>query len=83
MEASSIKSEVISRLAEAVEEKHRLKIQVDSDLREDLDLDSLRSIELMMDLENVFDIEIEDEEIEVLETVADVIRLVEAKKTTA
>lgn len=81
MTEDKIRSEVILRLAEAIEMEDQLdKIEAGSRLQEDLGLDSLQSVNLVLELENVFDIEIDDEEIEGLATVDDVVRLVEAKK---
>ena len=83
MERNAIETEVIQRLAEAIEFEDQIdKIKVESRLQQDLGLDSLQSVNLILELENVFDVEIGDEEIESLETVADVIRLVEAKKAS-
>ena len=82
MDASSIRSEVINRLAIECEGRFD-KIEVDHDLRRDLGLDSLQSMELVLNLESVFDIEISDEEIQALETVGDVVRLVEEKKAAS
>ena len=49
-------------------------------LNDDLGIDSLAAVELALELENEFDIRIEDEELAKLETVQDVIDIIEAKK---
>lgn len=49
-------------------------------LEEDLEIDSLGAVELALELENAFDIEIGDEELAGLKTVQDVLDLVERLK---
>lgn len=49
--------------------------------RESLDMDSLDDVEVIMFLEEQFDIEIHDEEAEKLRTVQDVVSLVMSKRT--
>jgi acyl carrier protein len=51
----------------------------DAELSNDLDLDSLDTVELTLGLEKRFDIEIPDEELEDLVTVRDAVQLI-AKK---
>ena len=48
-------------------------------LRDELDLTSMQAITLVMDLEDEYEIEVEDQEIERLETVGDVLALLDAK----
>ena len=48
-------------------------------LRDDLDLSSMQAITLVMDLEDAFKVEVEDEEIEALATVGDVLALLDRK----
>ena len=48
-------------------------------LNEDLGIDSLSSIELALELESAFDVKIEDEELVKLQTVQDVIDIIESK----
>ena len=61
-------------------------INVDEDLivpeaklQEDLGIDSLSAVELAMELENAFDIRIEDDALENLKTVQDILNIVENK----
>lgn len=58
-------------------------VQPEMNLKEDLDIDSLDFVEIMLSLEDVFDIEIEEEEAETLKTVEDLINIVESKKDYA
>ena len=55
------------------------KVVPDADLLKDLDLDSLDTMELTLALEQQFGIEIPDQELEGLTTVADAVSLVERK----
>lgn len=56
------------------------EIKPETKLNDDLGIDSLAAVELALELENEFDIRIEDEELAKLETVQDVIDIIEAKK---
>ncbi|MCP4203291.1 MAG: acyl carrier protein [bacterium] len=49
-------------------------------LREDLEIGSLQALTLVMDLEEEFGIVVEDDEFESLQTVGDVIKLLEPKR---
>ncbi len=46
---------------------------------EDIDADSLDVVELVMALEEEFDLEIEDEEVENIKTVGDIVSYIEGK----
>lgn len=52
-------------------------VKPESDLFDDLGADSLDSIELVLELEKNFDIEVTDDEIDGVRQVKDIIRLVE------
>lgn len=54
-------------------------IKPDQHLRDDLGLDSLRTFELLYDLEKAFDLEIPNDDLPGLQTLADVIAYVEAR----
>ena len=55
------------------------KVTKEATLKDDLGIDSLDSVEMVLELENQFDIKLEENEIEGLVTVGDVIDLVSAK----
>lgn len=55
------------------------KIEPGAELLGDLDLDSLDTVELSLGLEERFNIEIPDEDLEDLVTVADAVALIESK----
>lgn len=56
------------------------EIKLESTLKEDLGIDSLAAVELSLDLETEFDIEISDEELAALVTVEDIVKLIESKQ---
>ena len=56
------------------------EVKEDSKFADDLGADSLDVVELVMSLEEKFDIEIPDEEAEKIATVADAISFIEAAK---
>ena len=55
------------------------KIRPETKLVDDLKTDSLDIVELIMDLEQEFDMEIPDEELPKIQSVDDIIRYIEAK----
>ena len=55
-------------------------ITPESILKEDLEIDSLAAVELSLDLETEFDVEISDEELAALVTVEDIVKLIESKQ---
>lgn len=55
-------------------------VSKDMSLENDFDVDSIAALELIMDVEEEFDIEIADEDIENSETVGDIIDYIENKK---
>ncbi len=55
-------------------------ITLESRLKEDLEIDSLAAVELSLDLETEFDVEISDEELAALVTVEDIVKLIESKQ---
>ena len=56
-----------------------LHIELSSTLAEDLDIDSSDAICLIMELEDIYDIEIDEKSIEPLITVESVVRLIQEK----
>ena len=59
---------------------HGEQIKEESLLNEDLGIDSLDAVELSLDLETEFNVEISDEELASLKTVKDIVTLIEAKQ---
>ena len=54
------------------------KITADTDLQEDLGADSLDVVDLLMSIEDEFEIEVPDDEIENLKTVGAIVNYIEA-----
>lgn len=55
-------------------------VKPEATLKEDLGIDSLSAVELALELESVFDVRIEDEELLKLITVNDIIEILSAKQ---
>ena len=53
------------------------KITADTDLQEDLGADSLDVVDLLMSIEDEFEVEVPDEEIENLKTIGDVVEYIQ------
>ena len=60
--------------------KDESKITLDAKLKEDLELDSLDSVELIMSAEEEFGIEIPDEDVMNFKTVNDIVNYIEEHK---
>ena len=60
-----------------------MKIVENASLRNDLGLESLDIVELIMELEDEFEIEVPDEEADNLKTVGDVIHFIESTMVNA
>ena len=54
-------------------------ISMETNLMKDLEADSLDAVEIIMAIEDEFDIEVPDEDAEKFQTVADIVGYVEAK----
>ena len=54
------------------------KITVDTDLQEDLGADSLDVVDLLMSIEDEFEVDVPDEEIENIKTVGALVNYIEA-----
>lgn len=58
-------------------------LDIDSRIREDLGLSSLKTVELVITLEDHYDISIADDELEKLVTLRDVVELIDCKISPA
>jgi acyl carrier protein len=77
-------SDTLSKVQEIVAEKLGKKIEEikpEANFQNDLGADSLDTVELVMSLEEKFDIEIPDEDAEGIHTVADAVRYIDSKKS--
>lgn len=71
-----VKNIVVDRLG--VEES---QVALTSSFKEDLGADSLDVVELVMELEDEFDLEISDEDAEKITTVGEVVKYIEANQS--
>ena len=55
------------------------EVTMDTNLMKDLSADSLDAVEIIMAIEDEFDIEVPDEDAEKFQTVSDIVNYVEAK----
>ncbi len=78
MERSDIESKMVDLLVEELGIE-REKITMASKFEEDLEVDSLGVVELLMALEDNFDVNIPDEEAETITTVSEAVDVVSAK----
>ncbi len=53
-------------------------VTMDSNIMDDLDADSLDVVDIVMSLQDEFDVEIPDEEVENISTVGDLVKFLEA-----
>ncbi|NND02264.1 MAG: acyl carrier protein [Acidimicrobiia bacterium] len=78
MERSAIEAKMVDLLVEELGIE-REKITMASKFEEDLEVDSLGVVELLMALEDNFDVNIPDEEAETISTVSQAVDIVETK----
>lgn len=82
-DADAIRRKIIEELLEASESSlDASEIEAETNLRDDLGLDSLQAVTVVMALEQEFEVEVDDEEIDGLQTVGDILELL-ARKTAA
>ena len=75
--------EILEKVCSIVSEQLSVEVgevKSDSNFQNDLGADSLDTVELVMALEEAFDIEIPDEAAESIATVADAVKFIEDKK---
>lgn len=74
MVLEKIKDVVVKRFKVPTE-----KVTLATRLREDLNVDSLDAVQLIMDLEDIFNVRINDDEAQSFKTIGDIVKFVEAK----
>ena len=75
--------EILEKVCSIVSEQLSVEageVKSDSNFQNDLGADSLDTVELVMALEEAFDIEIQDEAAEGIATVGDAVQFIEEKK---
>ncbi len=74
---------IFSRIKEMIVEELNVpeeKITMEARLAEDLGADSIDAVELIMNIEDEFSIQVSDEEAQNIKTVGDLVKYVEASK---
>lgn len=74
---------IFDRVKEVIREQldvsEEVEITEETSMMKDLDADSLDAVEIMMELEDEFEIEIPDEDAESFKTIGDIVKYVESK----
>lgn len=72
---------IFDKVAEVIKEEFGVEdVSMDTVIREDLGADSIGLVELVMALEDEFDIEIDDSKLDEIITVSDVVSYIESSK---
>lgn len=66
-------------IVEQLDVDEEVEITPETSMMKDLDADSLDAVEIMMELEDEFEIEIPDEDAESFKTIGDIVKYVESK----
>lgn len=66
-------------ICEQLEIEDEETITMETSIMNDLEADSLDAVEVMMDIEDEFDIEIPDEDAEEFKNIADIVKYIEEK----
>jgi acyl carrier protein len=69
-----VKSIIVEKL-----DADEAEVTMDATIQDDLGADSLDVVDLVMSIEESFDIEIPDEEVEGIKTVGDIVKYIESK----
>lgn len=72
------KDQILEKLSAIIDDKlgfTKDEVTLESKITEDLGADSLDKVELIMEVEKEFDVTIEDEKVENVETVGDIVNL--------
>jgi acyl carrier protein len=75
--------ETLDKLKELIAEEFDVEVNTINEattLKEDLEADSLTLVEMVMSVEDEFDIELEEDEITAVNTVGDLAKLIDSKK---
>jgi len=76
MTDDQIVAEIAGLIRKCVPDAQAAAINIDSNLVDDIGIDSLGAYELIMEAEDLFGVEITDSEVESIKTVADLIAIV-------
>jgi acyl carrier protein len=73
---------VLDKIRDVVVKKFKVQpqnVNVTTRLREDLNVDSLDAVELIMELEDTFNVKISDDEAQNLKTIGDIVNFIQPK----
>ena len=73
---------VLDKIRDVVVKKFKVQpqnVNVTTRLREDLNVDSLDAVELIMELEDTFNVKISDDEAQKLKTIGDIVNFIQPK----
>ncbi|MDH3208677.1 MAG: phosphopantetheine-binding protein [Gemmatimonadota bacterium] len=80
MERSEIRDKVVKIIGAYAKDKEAMgSVTEETNILEDLKVNSARLVDVILDFEDAFDIEVEDEDADSVNTVGDAVNLVQAK----
>jgi acyl carrier protein len=80
METSEIQSKVVEIIGRYAKNKDALgSVTEGTNILEDLKVNSARLVDVILDFEDEFDIEVEDEDADAVNTIGDAVRLIQSK----
>ena len=80
MERSEIRDKVVKIIGAYAKDKEAMgSVTDETNILEDLKVNSARLVDVILDFEDAFDIEVEDEDADSVNTVGDAVNLVQAK----
>jgi acyl carrier protein len=80
METSEVQSKVIEIIGRYAKDKEALAAVTEAtNILEDLKVNSARLVDVILDLEDEFDIEVDDEDADAVNTVGDAVALIQSK----
>ena len=80
MDQSEIRAKVVEIIGTYAKDKEALEsVTNNTNILQDLKVNSARLVDVILDLEDAFDIEVEDEDADSVNTIGDAVSLIEAK----
>jgi acyl carrier protein len=80
MEKSEVQSKVVEIIGRYAKDKEALAgVTEETNILEDLKVNSARLVDVILDFEDEFDIEVEDEDADAVNTVGDAVALIQSK----
>jgi len=80
METSEVQSKVVEIIGRYAKDKEALAaVTEETNILEDLKVNSARLVDVILDFEDEFDIEVEDEDADAVNTVGDAVALIQSK----